>query len=75
MIIVTSDEDIIRQLSLDKAKDTRIIDLDNDDHEIINIALHAETVCIFILMELNKIFHYRIPKMIELINEHLIYLI
>jgi hypothetical protein len=30
MIIITSDEDIIRQFALNKTKNTRIIDLDNN---------------------------------------------
>jgi len=31
MILITSDEDIIRRFSLDKTKNTYIIDLHNDD--------------------------------------------
>jgi len=30
MIIITSDEDVIRRFSLNKNKNTQIIDLDND---------------------------------------------
>jgi hypothetical protein len=58
MIIITSDEDIIRQFSLNKTKNTHIIDLDDDkqvtsiaktNNNIINMALLAELsqlVCI-----------------------------
>ncbi len=58
MIIITSDEDIIRQFSFNKTKNTHIIDLDNnkqetstetDGNNIINMALLAELsklVCI-----------------------------
>jgi hypothetical protein len=58
MIIITSDEDIIRQFSFNKTKNTHIIDLDNDKQQtstetdgnnIINMALLAELsklVCI-----------------------------
>jgi hypothetical protein len=51
IIIITSDEAIVRKLSLDKTKNTRIIHLDDDqqtsteidDHHIINMPL---LVCI-----------------------------
>jgi hypothetical protein len=33
MIIITSDEDIIRQFSLNKTKNIHIIDLDNDERK------------------------------------------
>jgi hypothetical protein len=58
MIIITSDEDIIRQFSLNNTKNTHIIDLDDDkqvtsiaktNNNIINMALLAELsqlVCI-----------------------------
>jgi phage repressor protein C with HTH and peptisase S24 domain len=58
IIIITSDEAIVRKLSLDKTKNTRIIHLDDDDddqqtsteidnHQIINMALLAtQPVCI-----------------------------
>jgi hypothetical protein len=51
MIIITSDEDIIRQFCLNKTKNTYIIDLDNDKqvkttandaNNIMNMALLAE---------------------------------
>jgi hypothetical protein len=51
MIIITSDEDIIRQFSLHKTKNTHMIDLDNanqvtsiekDDNNTINLALLAQ---------------------------------
>jgi len=51
MIIITSNEDIIRQFSSQKIKDTHIIDLDsdkqtssigNDNNNIINLAFLAE---------------------------------
>ncbi len=51
MIIITSDEDIIRQFSFKKPQNTRIIDLDNnkqhastetDGNEMIDMALLAE---------------------------------
>jgi len=51
MIIITSDEDIIRQFSLNKTKNTHMIDLDNanqvtsiekDDNNTINLALLAQ---------------------------------
>jgi hypothetical protein len=51
MIIITSDEDIIRQFYLNKSKNTRIIDLDdekqitttaNDTNNIMDMALLAE---------------------------------
>jgi hypothetical protein len=34
MIIITSDEDIIRQFSINKTKNTQIIDLDNNSQLI-----------------------------------------
>jgi hypothetical protein len=58
MIIITSDEDIIRQFSFNKTKNTHIIDLDNgnqvistekDNKNIINtnfLAQLSELVCI-----------------------------
>jgi hypothetical protein len=51
MIIITSDEDIIRQFSFNKTKNTQIIDLDNgnqvistekDNKNIINLNLLAQ---------------------------------
>jgi hypothetical protein len=63
MIIITSDEDIIRQFSFNKTKNTHIIDLDNnkqptstetDGNHIIDMALLAELsklVCIFLLVK------------------------
>jgi hypothetical protein len=51
MIIITSDENIIRQFSLNKTKNTHIIDLDNanqvtsiekDDDNKINLDLLAQ---------------------------------
>jgi hypothetical protein len=51
MIIITSDEDIIRQFFLNKTKNTHIIDLDdekqitttaNDNSNIMDMALLAE---------------------------------
>jgi len=51
MIVITSDEDVIRKLSLNKTINTRIIELDDDnemalmaknDHNIINLAFLAE---------------------------------
>ncbi len=51
MIIITSDEDIIRQFSFNKGKNTHVIDLDNnkqmlsnetDDNNMVNLALLAE---------------------------------
>ncbi len=83
MIIITSDEDIIRKFSLNKTKNTHIIHLDDeqeisteiDDHQIINMALLAESVCILFSINRMKIFHSRIPLMIQFINEHLIHLI
>jgi hypothetical protein len=60
MIILTADEDIIRQFSFDKNKNTRIIDLDDlkkiasnekDNKNIINLAFLAElskSVCILL---------------------------
>jgi hypothetical protein len=51
MIIITSNEDIIRQFSLNKTTNTHIVDLDNnqqvtsiakDNNNIINLALLAE---------------------------------
>jgi hypothetical protein len=87
MIIITSDEDIIRKFSLNKTKNTHIIHLDDDeqeisteidDHQIINMALLAESVCILFSinrMKIVRILHCRIPIMIQFINEHLIHLI
>jgi hypothetical protein len=53
MIIITSDEDIIRQFSSNKNKNTHIIHLDNDKQEIStqtdgnNMTLQlSESVCI-----------------------------
>jgi hypothetical protein len=58
MIVITSDEDVIRKLSLNKSINTQIIELDDDnemalmaknDHNIINLAFLAELselVCI-----------------------------
>jgi hypothetical protein len=58
MIIITSDEDIIRQFSFNKSKNTQIIDLDNgnqvistakDSNNITNLNLLAQLsgiVCI-----------------------------
>ena len=58
MIIITSNEDIIRQFSFNKALNTHIVDLDNDqqktstetdDNIIMNLAFLAElskSVCI-----------------------------
>jgi hypothetical protein len=57
MIIITSNEDIIRQFHLNKPKNTHIVDLDNNkqvttaanDDNILNMALLAELselVCI-----------------------------
>ena len=84
MIIITSDEDIIRQFSFNKAKNTHIIDLDNDKQQIpnetdgINMALLAELsklVCIlFLKINIMKIFLCRIPVMIKFLNVHLIHL-
>jgi hypothetical protein len=51
MIVITSDEDFIRKLSLNKTINTQIIELDDDtemalmaknDHNIINLAFLAE---------------------------------
>ncbi len=51
MIVITSDEDVIRKLSLNKKINTQIIELDDDnemalmaknDHNIINLAFLAE---------------------------------
>jgi len=36
MIIITSNEDIIQQLSFNKAKNTQIIDLDNNNQITLN---------------------------------------
>jgi hypothetical protein len=58
MIIITSNEDVIRQFSLNNTTNTHVIDLDNDkqatsiakdNNNIINMALLAELsqlVCI-----------------------------
>jgi len=58
MIIITSNEDVIQQLSFNKTKNTHIIDLDNsnqitlngkDDNDITNLNLLAQLsgiVCI-----------------------------
>jgi hypothetical protein len=60
MIILTADEDIIRKFSLNKNKNTRIIDLDDvkkiasnekDNTNMINLAFLAElskSVCILL---------------------------
>jgi hypothetical protein len=66
MIIITSNEDLIEQISLNKSENTRIIDLDQnnpnssmmmkDNHNSIDlnlIAQFSEFVCIFYL---NQIF-------------------
>jgi hypothetical protein len=51
MIVITSDEDVIRKLSLNKTINTQIIELDDDnemalmaknDHNIMNLASLAE---------------------------------
>ena len=36
MIIITSDEDIIRQFSANKPQNTRVIDLDGDEPPTVN---------------------------------------
>jgi hypothetical protein len=49
MIIITSNEDIIRQFSSQKPINTQIINLNNTDNNIINLAFLAELsqpVCI-----------------------------
>jgi hypothetical protein len=60
MIIITSNEDLIRQFSLNKSSNTQIIDLDNnnqitsvskDNDNIINLALLAQ------LSELVRIYY------------------
>jgi len=90
MIIITSDEDIIRQFSFNKTKNTQIIDLDNgnqvistakDNNNTTNLNLLAQLsgiVCILFKIEyinINIIFIFRIRIMIKYINVHLIHLI
>jgi hypothetical protein len=90
MILITSDEDIIRRFSLDKTKNIHIIDLDNDDrsisskkvnnNNISDLAFFAglsELVCILYLYNSLKLkrFIYRIHVVIKYINVHLIHLI
>jgi hypothetical protein len=55
MIIITSDEDIIRQFSFNKAKNTKIIDLDIDN-QIDSIENdHNNTVNLNFLAELSEL--------------------
>ncbi len=88
MILITSDEDIIRQFSLDKTKNTYIIDLHNDNqvtsstednNNISNLAFFAglsQLVCILYLYNSLKLkgFICRIQVVIKYTNEHLIHL-
>jgi hypothetical protein len=90
MIIITSDEDIIRQFSFNKTNNTHIIDLDNgnqvnstenNNNNITNLNLLAQLsgiVCISLRIKyinINIIFIFRIQIMIKYINVHLIHLI
>jgi len=89
MLIITSDEDIIRQFSLNKTKNTHIIDLRNDNQgtsikkvnkNINDLAFFAglsQLVCILYLYKSLKLktFICRIQVVIKYTNVHLIHLI
>jgi hypothetical protein len=89
MLIITSDEDIIRRFSLDKTKNTHIIDLRNDNQgtsikkvnkNISDLAFFAglsQLVCILYLYKSLKLktFICRIQAVIKYTNVHLIHLI
>ncbi len=51
MIIITSDEDVIRRFSLNKNKNTQIIDLDND----IQITSTAKNIDLNFLAQLSEL--------------------
>jgi hypothetical protein len=55
MIIITSDEDIIRQLSFNKTKNTQIIDLDNGDQVISTAKDNNNTTNLNLLAQLSGI--------------------
>jgi hypothetical protein len=54
MIIITSDEDIIRKFSLNKTKNTQIIDLDNDKQTTSNETNVNNMIHIALLAELSQ---------------------
>ena len=63
LIILTSDESLIRQFSLNKTKNKHVIDLDKKkqvamnnkvNHDIINLSLLAEFSDLFILNTLRR---------------------
>ena len=82
MIIITSDEDLIRQISLNKTANTRIVDLDRpdelqsideDDQNMMNLAFLAELSTLVRVCCLHSI-HYRFslsrtPRVIKSTNE------
>jgi len=88
MILITSNENLIRQFFLNKAANTRIIDIDNDnrmtstinDNDMTDLALFAglsELVCILYLYNSWKLkrFIFRIQAVIKYTNVHLYHLI
>ncbi len=88
MILITSNENLIRQFFLNKAANTRIIDIDSDnrmtstinDNDMTDLALFAglsELVCILYLYNSLKLkrFIFRIQAVIKYTNVHLIHLI
>jgi len=55
MIIITSDEDIIRQFSFNKTKNTQIIDLDNGNQVISTAKDSNNTTNLNLLAQLSGI--------------------
>jgi len=55
MIIITSDEDIIRQFSFNKSKNTQIIDLDNGNQVISTAKDNNNTTNLNLLAQLSGI--------------------
>jgi hypothetical protein len=88
MILITSNENLIRQFFLNKAANTRIIDIDSDnrmtstinDNDMTDLALFAglsELVCFLYLYNSLKLkrFIFRIQVVIKYTNVHLNHLI
>lgn len=89
MVIITSNEDLMRHFSLHKVANTHIIDLDNakreasteaDQNDTVNLASLAElseNVCILFrssLIQISRWSYFRILALITSTNVHLIHL-
>ena len=59
VIIITSNEDLIKEISSKKRPNTHLIDLDNDEQQLVNLTLLAQlsqSVCISSIENLRERF-------------------